>query len=98
MRATERLHQQGQSLWLDNLTRRMLDSGELARYVEEYSITGLTANPSILDKAIQSGDYDSEIREKAARGIVGEEAFFDLAIEDLRRAADLLLPIHQRTD
>jgi transaldolase len=98
MRPTERLHQEGQSLWLDNITRRMLDSGELARYVEQYSITGLTANPSILDKAIQLGDYDSEIREKAAHGIVGEELFFDLALEDLRRAADLFLPIHERTD
>jgi transaldolase len=76
----------------------MLDSGQLARYVEQYSITGLTANPSIFDKAIQSGDYDSAIRDKAARGIVGERLFFDLAIEDLRRAADLFLPIHERTD
>jgi transaldolase len=98
MRATEKLHTNGQSLWLDNITRRMLDSGELARYVEQYSITGLTANPSIFDKAIQSGDYDSEIRDKAAHGIVGEDLFFDLAIEDLRRAADLFLPIHDRTD
>jgi transaldolase len=98
MRPTERLHQEGQSLWLDNITRKMLDSGQLARYVEQYSVTGLTANPSIFDKAIQSGDYDSEIRDKAAHGIVGEELFFDLAIEDLRRAADLFLPIHERTD
>jgi transaldolase len=98
MRPTERLHQQGQSLWIDNITRKMLDSGELARYVEQYSVTGLTANPSIFDKAIQSGDYDAEIRDKAAHGIAGEELFFDLALEDLRRAADLFRPIHERTD
>ncbi len=98
MRATERLHREGQSLWLDNITRKMLDSGEIARYVQQYSVTGLTSNPSIFDKAIESGDYDAEIRDKAAHGIVGEELFFDLAIEDLRRAADLFLPIHERTD
>src|SRR5258706_4196990 len=98
MRATERLHAEGQSLWLDNITRKMLDSGQIARYVEQYSVTGLTSNPSIFDKAIASGDYDAEIRDKAAQGIRGEELFFDLAIEDLRRAADLFLPIHERTD
>jgi glucose-6-phosphate isomerase len=98
MRATERLHNEGQSLWLDNITRRMLDSGQLARFVEQYSVTGLTSNPSIFDKAIASGDYDAEIRDKAARGISGETLFFDIAIEDLRRAADLFLPIWQRTD
>jgi glucose-6-phosphate isomerase len=97
MRATERLHSEGQSLWLDNITRKMLDSGQLARYVEQYSVTGLTSNPSIFDKAIASGDYDAEIRDKAARGIGGETLFFDLAIEDLRRAADLFLPIWKRT-
>jgi transaldolase len=98
MRATERLHSEGQSLWLDNITRKMLDSGQIARYVEQYSVTGLTSNPSIFDKAIASGDYDAEIRDKAARGITGEDLFFDLAIEDLRRAADLFLPIYERTD
>jgi transaldolase len=98
MRATERLHSEGQSLWLDNITRKMLDSGQIARYLEKYSVTGLTSNPSIFDKAIESGDYDAEIRDKVARGITGEELFFDLAIEDLRRAADLFLPIHERTD
>ncbi len=98
MKATDKLHQEGQSLWLDNITRKMLDSGQLARYVEEYSVTGLTSNPSIFDKAIESGEYDAEIRDKAARGESGEELFFDLAIEDLRRAADLFLPIHERTD
>src|SRR6185312_700157 len=98
MRATERLHSEGQSLWLDNITRKMIDSGQLARYVEQYSVTGLTSNPSIFDKAIASGDYDAEIRDKAARGITGETLFFDLAIEDLQRAADLFLPVWQRTD
>ncbi len=98
MKATERLHREGQSLWLDNITRKMLDSGQLARYVELYSVTGLTSNPSIFDKAIESGDYDAEIRERVARGVKGEELFFDLAIEDLRRAADQFLPIHERTD
>ncbi len=98
MKATERLHEEGQSLWLDNITRKMLDSGQLARYVDQYSVTGLTSNPSIFDKAIESGAYDDEIRDKVAHGITGEELFFDIAIEDLRRAADLFLPIHERTD
>ena len=98
MKATEKLHSAGQSLWLDNITRAMLDSGQIARYVEQYSVTGLTSNPSIFDKAIQSGDYRSEIHEKSAHGLKGEGLFFDLAIEDLRRAADLFLPIHERTD
>ena len=88
MRATAKLNQAGQSLWLDNITRAMLDSGEIAHYVERYSVTGLTSNPSIFDKAIQSGDYDADIREKVSRGLSGEDLFFDLAIEDLRRAAD----------
>ena len=98
MKTTQQLHEAGQSLWLDNITRKMLDSGQLARYVDQYSVTGLTSNPSTFDKAIESGDYDDEIRDKAAHGITGEELFFDLAIEDLRRAADLFLPIHERTD
>jgi transaldolase len=98
MRATEKLHSAGQSLWLDNITRRMLDSGQIARYLDEYSVTGLTSNPSIFDKAVESGDYDKDIREKAGRGLSGEELFFDLAIEDLRRAADLFRPVHDRTD
>ncbi len=98
MRTTQQLHDAGQSLWLDNITRKMLDSGQLARYVDQYSVTGLTSNPSIFDKAIESGDYDDEIRDKAAHGLEGEALFFDLAIEDLRRAADLFLPIHERTD
>jgi transaldolase len=97
MRATETLHQQGQSLWLDNITRAMLDSGQIQRFIDQYSVTGLTSNPSIFDKAIASGYYDEAIREKAANGLSGEALFFELAIEDLRRAADLFLPIHERT-
>lgn len=96
--ATEKLHSAGQSLWLDNITRRMLDSGQIAQYVERYSVTGLTSNPSIFDKAVESGDYDRAIRDKYARGTRGEDLFFELAIEDLRRAADLFLPIHERSD
>jgi transaldolase len=97
VRATEKLHELGQSLWLDNITRAMLDSGELERVIATYSVTGLTSNPSIFDKAIGSGDYDAAIREKAAGGAAGEDLFFDLAVEDLQRAADLFLPIHERT-
>jgi transaldolase len=98
MKATERLRREGQSLWLDNITRKMLDSGELSRYIAQYSVTGLTSNPSIFDKAIESGDYDAEIQSRAAQGVRGEQLFFDLAIEDLRRAADQFLPVHERTD
>jgi len=97
MTSTEKLHELGQSIWLDNITRAMLDSGQLQKYIDEYSVTGLTSNPSIFDKAISSGDYDDAIREKAARGLDREALFFELAIEDLRRAADALLPIHERT-
>src|SRR3954463_2696665 len=97
MKPTAKLHELGQSLWLDTITREMLDSGQLQRYVEEFSITGLTSNPSIFDKAIRSGAYDDEIRHKAAEAADRETLFFELAIEDLRRAADLFAPIHQRT-
>jgi transaldolase len=97
MKATAKLQELGQSLWLDNITREMLDSGQLQRYVEEFSITGLTSNPSIFDKAIKSGAYDDEIRHKAAEAADRETLFFELAIEDLRRAADSFAPIHQRT-
>ena len=97
MRATRQLHELGQSIWLDNITREMLDSGQLQTYIDDYSVTGLTSNPSIFDKAIASGDYDQAIREAAATGTDREALFFDLAIEDLRRAADAFLPIHERT-
>lgn len=98
MSATQDLHDLGQSLWLDNITRKMLDEGVIQRYVDEYSVTGLTSNPSIFDKAIGGGFYDDAIREKAAAGIEGEALFFELAIEDLRRAADLFLGAHERTE
>ena len=96
--ATADLHALGQSLWLDNITRAMLDDGTIARYIHEYSVTGLTSNPSIFEKAVSSGYYDAAIRAKAADGMAGADLFFDLAIEDLRRAADLFAPVHVRTD
>jgi transaldolase len=95
MKPTAKLHEAGQSLWLDNITREILDSRQLQRYIDEYSVSGLTSNPSIFDKAIASGAYDGEIRRKAADD--PEELFFALAIEDLQRAADLFEPIHRRT-
>jgi transaldolase len=98
MHATEKLHELGQSLWLDNITRELLHSGQLQTYIDEYSVTGLTSNPSIFDKAIAGGGYDDAIREKASRGVDREALFFELAIEDLRRAADMFAGIHERTD
>jgi transaldolase len=98
VKATEILHDRGQSLWLDDITRSLLDDGAIQRYIDSYSVTGLTSNPSIFDKAIGSGEYDDAIRVKSGQGLSGEELFFELAIEDLRRAADLFLPIHERTD
>ena len=98
MKATAALHELGQSIWLDNITREMLDFGQLQRYIDDYSVTGLTSNPAIFDKAIASGGYDAVIREKGSKGLGQEELFFELAIEDLRRAADLFKPIHETTD
>ena len=99
MKATQRLHDAGQSLWLDNITRALLTSGDLKRYIDELSVTGLTSNPTIFDHAIKHGaDYDAEIGEKAARGMEGEELFYEIAFSDLRHAADLFQPIHQRTN
>lgn len=97
-KATQLLHEVGQSLWLDNITRTMLEDGTIQRYVDEFSITGLTSNPSIFDKALDSGVYDAAIAAKAKRRMPPEELFFDLAIEDLRRAADMFAPIHETTD
>jgi transaldolase len=98
MNATKELHEAGQSLWLDNITRDLVRSGELQRYIEEYAITGLTSNPTIFDKAIGEGAaYDESIRQKTRQGITGERLFFELAIEDLTAATDLFLPIHQST-
>src|ERR1700678_270969 len=98
MKATQPLHNLGQSIWLDNITRELLDSGTLKRYIDELSVTGLTSNPTIFDHAIaHSKSYDSEIRRLIATGISGEALFFELAVQDLTRAADLFAPIHQRT-
>jgi transaldolase len=98
MKATRQLHELGQSLWLDNITRGLLTSGTLARYIADYSVTGLTSNPTIFDKAIKdSRFYDAAIQEKAAAGSSGEALFFELALEDLTRAADLFRPIHDAT-
>ncbi|HZE29950.1 MAG TPA: transaldolase [Actinoallomurus sp.] len=98
MKATQALHERGQSLWLDNITRGMLDSGQIQHYIDNYAVTGLTSNPSIFDAAVESGGYDDAIRARPATDLSDEELFFELAIEDLRRAADLFLPIHERTD
>jgi transaldolase len=99
MKPTQQLHDAGQSLWLDNITRAMLDSGTLQRYIDELSVTGLTSNPTIFDNAVKAGsDYDDTIRTLAATGVSGEELFFSFAIEDLTRAADLFRGVHERTD
>jgi len=99
MNATAQLHHLGQSLWLDNITRELLDGGTLARYISDFSVTGLTSNPTIYDRAIGgSTAYDPDIRHGAAEGLDLEAIFFDLALADLRRAADLFAPIHTRTD
>ena len=95
--ATEALHEAGQSIWLDNITRSLLESGRLEELIDGYSVTGLTSNPAILQKAITSGDYDEAIRELVSQGKRGEELVFELAIEDLGRAADLFAPIHGAT-
>jgi transaldolase len=98
MKATEVLHQRGQSLWLDNITRGLLNDGTIQKFIDSYSVTGLTSNPSIFDKAIGSGGYDDAIRTEAAKGLSGEKLFFELATGDLQRAADLFRPVHDRTD
>jgi transaldolase len=99
MKATRLLHNLGQSIWLDNITRDLLDTGTLKRYIDELSVTGLTSNPTIFEHAIKnSASYDAQIREKLASGKSGEDLFFDVALEDITRAADLFLPIHRQTD
>jgi transaldolase len=98
MNPTQQLHNLGQSLWLDNITRELLTSGTLRHYIDDLSVTGLTSNPSIFDLAIKSSNlYDDAIREKKKEGKSGEALFFELAIEDLRQAADLFRPIHDAT-
>ena len=98
MKPTAKLHGIGQSLWLDNITRDLLESGTLARYIADLSVTGLTSNPTIFDHAIKgSSDYDAAIRSKLKTGRSGEALFFELALEDVTRAADLFRPIFDRT-
>jgi transaldolase len=98
MKPTARLHELGQSLWLDNITRTMLGEGVLAGYVDELSVTGLTSNPTIFDKAISQGDaYDEQIAEAGPAAASTEQLFFELALADLRDAADLFAPVHTRT-
>src|SRR5262245_27740557 len=99
MNATRTLRDLGQSLWLDNVTRALLNSGTLQRYIDELSVTGLTSNPTIFDHAIKnSSDYDADIAGKAHSAKSREDLFFDLALTDLTRAAELFRPIHERTD
>ena len=99
MKATQKLHDLGQSLWLDNITRDLLNSGTLARYIDELSVTGLTSNPTIFDHAIKnSATYDDAIRRNGASAKSVEDLFFGLALEDLTRAADLFQPVFARTD
>ncbi len=98
MHPTQQLHDLGQSLWLDNITRGLLTSGTLRHYIDDFSVTGLTSNPSIFDLAIKNSNfYDDAIRQKRDEGKSGEGLFFELAIEDLRQAADLFRPIHDAT-
>jgi len=99
MKATQLLHNLGQSLWLDNVSREMLDSGTLQRYIDEYSVTGLTSNPTIFYHAIKnSASYDASISQRAMQNKTVEDVFFDLALEDLTRAADMFRPIHDQTN
>src|SRR6201997_5455035 len=98
MKATQELHDLGQSLWLDNITRDLLDKGTLKRYIDEFSVTGLTSNPTIFEHAIsKSKSYDAEIGRLLSTGLSGEELFFELALQDLTRAADLFASVHERT-
>jgi transaldolase len=98
VKPTQQLHELGQSIWIDNITRGLLDDGTIANYIAEYSVTGLTSNPSIFEKAIGTGAYDDAIAALAVAGKRGEELFFDLAVEDLQRAADLFAPAHTASD
>jgi transaldolase len=99
MKSTQSLHNLGQSLWLDNITRDLLISGTLENYIQGLSVTGLTSNPTIFDHAIKhSPAYNAAIREILAKGKTGEDLFFDLALDDLTRAADLFRPVYDRTN
>jgi transaldolase len=99
MKATKQLHDLGQSIWLDNITRSLLDSGTLKCYIDELSVTGLTSNPTIFDHAIKnSAAYDDAIREKLSRGKSGETLFFELALDDITRASTLFRNVYDQTD
>src|ERR1700720_1104230 len=99
MKATQMLHDLGQSLWLDNITRDLLTSGTLRRYIDELSVTGLTSNPTIFDHAIKNSTaYDAAIRKKLKEGKSGEKLFFELALEAITQAADLFRPIWEKTN
>src|SRR5438046_4913123 len=99
MKATQLLHNLGQSLWLDNITRDLLTNGTLNRYIDDLSVTGLTSNPTIFDHAIKnSSSYDVAIRKKLKEGKSGEKLFFELALEDITKAADLLGPTFGKTN
>jgi transaldolase len=99
MKATQMLHNMGQSLWLDNITRDLLKSGTLKSYIDDLLVTGLTSNPTIFDHAIKnSSAYDAEITEKARKGKTGESLFYELALDDIIGAADLFQPVYDRTD
>jgi transaldolase len=98
MNPTQTLHNLGQSIWLDNITRDLLDSGTLKRYIDEWSVTGLTSNPTIFDHAIKnSATYDAAIQQKVSAGKTGQTLFFEIALEDITRAAALFRPVHDRT-
>lgn len=98
MKPTQKLHDLGQSLWLDNITRDLLNNGTLKSYIDGLSVTGLTSNPTIFDQAIKkSASYDPAIHDAMSRGLSGEALFFDLALSDLTRAADLFRPTHDQT-
>src|SRR6202048_4424093 len=99
MKATQLLQKLGQSLWLDNITRDLLNTGTLKHYIDELSVTGLTSNPTIFEHAIKySSAYDAPLREKLLKGESDEALFFELALEDITRAADLFRPIYDRTN
>src|SRR4029450_3483395 len=99
MKATQQLHDLGQSIWLDNITRDLLNNGTLKRYIDDLSVTGLTSNPTIFDHAIKnSSAYDAAIRDQLEKGKTGEALFFELALDDISRAAHEFLPTHYKTN
>src|SRR3974377_27498 len=99
MNSTKQLHNLGQSLWLDNITRVLLNTGTLKRYIDELSVTGLTSNPTIFDHAIKNSNaYDTAIRVRLAQGKSGEKLFFELGLQDIIRAADLFRPVFDQTN